>query len=66
MMIPRAASVKLKKMSMAIPVVTVYGPRQSGKTTLVRHLFPDFSYANLEYPAVRDLEIGRASCRERV
>lgn len=33
------------------PVVGLYGPRQSGKTTLVRHLFPNYSYVNLEnYP----------------
>ena len=57
MIIPRAASAKLKEMIATIPVVTVYGPRQSGKTTLVRHLFPDFAYANLEHPAVRDLAV---------
>ena len=28
--------------------VTIYGPRQCGKTTTVRNLFPDFSYADLE------------------
>ena len=28
--------------------VAVFGPRQCGKTTLVRELYPDFSYANLE------------------
>jgi predicted AAA+ superfamily ATPase len=32
------------------PVVTVTGPRQSGKTTLVRHQFPDYAYVNLESP----------------
>ena len=30
------------------PSVTIYGPRQCGKTTTVRELFPEFSYANLE------------------
>lgn len=30
------------------PVLTVTGPRQSGKTTLCRALFPDYGYANLE------------------
>ncbi|MDD4219497.1 MAG: hypothetical protein PHR10_04875 [Sphaerochaetaceae bacterium] len=25
------------------PVITVTGPRQSGKTSLVRHLYPDYS-----------------------
>lgn len=37
------------------PVVTLTGPRQSGKTTLVRHLFPDHGYCNLEHPEVRSL-----------
>ena len=40
-----------------MPIVTVYGPRQSGKTTLVRHVFNDYAYANLEYPTVRELAI---------
>ena len=30
------------------PVVTLTGPRQSGKTTLVKHLFPNKSYVTLE------------------
>lgn len=30
------------------PVIIVSGPRQSGKSTLCRHLFPDYCYANLE------------------
>lgn len=36
------------------PVVTVTGPRQSGKTTLCRHTFPDKPYANLEQPDTRE------------
>lgn len=35
------------------PVVTIFGPRQSGKTTLVRMTFPDKAYASLEDPDVR-------------
>jgi len=35
------------------PVVTVLGPRQAGKTTLVRHQLPDYGYVNLELPDVR-------------
>ena len=35
------------------PVVTLTGPRQSGKTTLVRALFPDHLYLSLEAPDVR-------------
>ena len=36
------------------PVVTVTGPRQSGKTTLVRQAFPRHSYASLEDPELRE------------
>lgn len=35
------------------PVVTLLGPRQSGKTTLCRALFPDHDYVSLEAPDVR-------------
>ena len=35
------------------PVVTVMGPRQSGKTTLCRALFPDHEYVSLEAPDTR-------------
>lgn len=30
------------------PVVTIAGPRQSGKTTLARHLYPGFDYVSME------------------
>lgn len=30
------------------PVISVTGPRQSGKSTLVRRLFPQYDYVNLE------------------
>jgi uncharacterized protein len=36
------------------PVVMMTGPRQSGKTTLCRKIFPDMAYANLESPDVRE------------
>jgi predicted AAA+ superfamily ATPase len=36
------------------PVVTVLGPRQSGKTTLCRATFPERPYVNLERPDVRE------------
>ncbi len=35
------------------PVVTITGPRQSGKTTLCKKIFHDKPYANLELPDVR-------------
>lgn len=32
-------------------VITITGPRQVGKTTLCKNLFPDYTYINLEHPA---------------
>lgn len=37
------------------PVISVTGPRQSGKTTFLRHQFPDYAYFNLESPQTREL-----------
>lgn len=39
------------------PVVTITGPRQSGKTTLVRTLCPDYPYINLKEPDVREIAV---------
>ena len=35
------------------PVITVLGPRQSGKTTLVRSAFPEKPYVSMENPDIR-------------
>jgi hypothetical protein len=40
-----------------MPIVSVTGPRQSGKTTLVRASFPEHYYVNLELPESRRLAI---------
>lgn len=52
-MIPRTLGAKLRKDAENYPVVTVTGPRQSGKTTLVRAVFPDHEYVSLEDPDQR-------------
>lgn len=54
-MYKRALSLELKKISKSYPVVTLIGPRQSGKTTLVRHVFPKKPYVNLEDPDIREM-----------
>ena len=53
-MIPRHVAPRLLRLLQGFPVVTVTGPRQSGKTTLVRHLLADKPYVSLEAPAQRE------------
>lgn len=43
----------LLSISARYPVITLIGPRQSGKTTLVRDAFPDHRYLSLELPELR-------------
>ena len=52
-MITRAITPVLQQRAASLPVVTVTGPRQSGKTTLCRMTFPEMAYANLERPDLR-------------
>lgn len=49
----RTMSTELFTLAQQYRVVTVMGPRQSGKTTLVRSVFSDKPYANLEMPDQR-------------
>lgn len=52
-MLDRQLAPTLLRLSASFPVIAVTGPRQSGKTTLVRALFPDKSYVSLEDPIER-------------
>ena len=52
-MIKREMQKTARNLWMSYPVLTVTGPRQSGKTTLVRMEFPECEYVNLEMPDVR-------------
>lgn len=52
-MITRDISEELVRSAAEYPVVTIIGPRQSGKTTLARMTFPDKPYFSLEDPDVR-------------
>ena len=54
-MIKREICGELMRCAGLLPVVTLLGPRQSGKTTVVRHVFHDYSYANLEDSQVFEL-----------
>ncbi|MEO7134341.1 MAG: ATP-binding protein [Vicinamibacterales bacterium] len=53
-MIVRDAAAHLTRLSTLYPVVSVTGPRQSGKTTLCRSTFPELPYVSLEPLDVRE------------
>jgi predicted AAA+ superfamily ATPase len=52
-MIARTLAARLRRAVRNFPAVCLTGPRQSGKTTLVRTLLPDFEYVSLEAPDTR-------------
>lgn len=52
-MIARTIQQKIENLASKFPVVTLTGPRQSGKSTLLRHAFPDYQYVSLENLDVR-------------
>ena len=53
-MIDRELSEKVRQLAAQYPVVTITGPRQSGKTTLCRMLFQERAYVSLEDLDQRD------------
>ncbi len=54
-MYKRQIAEELASLAKGYPVVTLTGPRQSGKTTLVRQVFPNKFYTNLEDLDIRNL-----------
>ncbi|MFN8206829.1 MAG: ATP-binding protein [Bacteroidales bacterium] len=52
-MLARKAESTLRSLASQFKALAVVGPRQSGKTTLVRMVFPDKPYSNLENPDTR-------------
>ena len=54
-MIKRELQSTIQKFVKTYPVVTITGPRQSGKTTLAKMAFPSYTYCNLEHPENRFL-----------
>lgn len=52
-MIKRILSTKILKTSKVAPIIGIVGPRQSGKTTLAKEVFPNYTYVNLEQPDTR-------------
>ena len=56
-MIERTLAIKMISLAQKFQVITLTGPRQSGKTTLVRAVFPALPYASLEEPDIRQIAL---------
>ena len=54
-MFHRQLAEKILQAASTYPSVTLFGPRQSGKTTLAKACFPEYAYANLEHLGTREL-----------
>lgn len=52
-MINRLLATQIQRLESKFPVLAVTGPRQSGKTTLLKQLFPEKRYTSLEDPDIR-------------
>ncbi len=57
MFISREIYNELIELCHTFPVVTITGPRQSGKTTLLKNVFPDKKYVSLEDPDIRQMAV---------
>jgi hypothetical protein len=56
-MIKRTLASKIISLGQKFQVITLTGPRQSGKTTLVKATFPDLPYVSLEEPDIRQIAL---------
>lgn len=56
-MIKRDIEAVVRKLAHGYPALAITGPRQAGKTTLARYVFPDRPYVSLENPDVRELAL---------
>lgn len=56
-MITRAITNTVLGRAKKMPVITITGPRQSGKSTLTQQIFPDYNYVNLENIERREFAI---------
>ncbi len=56
-MIERDLKKKILLLAKKMPAVALTGPRQSGKTTLLKSIFPSYDYVNLEHPPTRVLAL---------
>lgn len=57
MFVERVLGAKLTAVATQFPIITLTGPRQSGKTSLVRAVFPTKPYVSLEEPDIRQIAL---------
>ena len=57
MYIKRKIEKEVRQLAKEFPIVAILGPRQSGKTTLARHIFKEYKYVSLEDPDMRNSAI---------
>jgi len=54
-MVTREITSVVHRLTKQFPIITITGPRQSGKTTLARAIFPEYDYYSMEDPDIREL-----------
>lgn len=54
MLVYRQVKDSIKQLIEKYPIIALTGPRQSGKTTLLKSMFSDYRYVSLENPDVRN------------
>lgn len=54
MFIDRKLTEKIQGVKDKYPILALTGPRQSGKTTLLKNIFPEYQYVSLENPDTRE------------
>lgn len=57
MFIPRNIESSILNLISKFPIISLTGPRQSGKTTLLKNMFPDYQYVSLDYIDNREFAI---------
>jgi predicted AAA+ superfamily ATPase len=55
MWVERDISQKINGLSKSFPAVVVTGARQTGKTSLLRRLFADYTYVSLDIPSTAEM-----------
>lgn len=56
-MIRRVIENKLLEMATKYPIIAITGPRQAGKTTLCKQIFPKYKYVSLETPDILEFAL---------